>query len=225
MSRARNMRRLAASTRTTGPTLAPRPRRLSERDPARAQGPHASSKSVAPCGSIASPAVGADESFLWIPDYRPRHVGRLADLGDDRDRLRSLVGRTLTGSFAMWETIDDEWFNDGPVILRFDDAIQLEVAGFKFHICLSWDAIDVEQDLDQLPESPFRLVWRADALPALARLRGRPIEELMLVEYRGGFNGLGFRTAVGYAELFNALDELGIADAIGDVPETTRTRA
>jgi len=122
----------------------------------------------------------------------------------------------------MWEIADDYWFTDGPLILQFDD-ISLEVAAFKLHVCVSWNSIDVDREIEWLPGSTFRLAWREGALAALDALRGRPVEDIRLVEHRGGFNGLGFRAGDAYAEVFNAFDELGLQDTIEHDAEVTRT--
>jgi hypothetical protein len=165
--------------------------------------------------------VDESERFLGVAGYRPQHVHTVDELGPHRDRLRSLVGRTLRGSVAMWDAGDDEWFTDGPLILQFDE-VRLEVAAFKLHLCVSWNAIDVERDIEWCPGSTFELEWRRDALAAIEALRGQAVGALSLVEYRGGLNGLGLRAGDGYAEVFNALDELGLRDRVAHDPEVTR---
>jgi hypothetical protein len=120
----------------------------------------------------------------------------------------------------MWETDENAWFRDGPLILEFQDG-RLELAAFKFHICLSWATIDVQDDVIWFEGSSFHLAWRACALDPLNALRD-PIDEVLAVEYRGGLNGLAFRAGDSYAEVFNALDELGLADTAEADPEVSR---
>ncbi len=122
----------------------------------------------------------------------------------------------------MWESVDDDWFVDGPLILEFDE-IRLEVAAFKVHLCISWNSIDVARDIEWVPGSTFQLSWREGALAALEPLRGRPVDELSLLAYRGGLSGLAFRAGDAYAEIFNALDELGLRDTVAEDPEIVRT--
>jgi hypothetical protein len=162
--------------------------------------------------------VTGSERFLGVLGYAPRHVETLEQLGeDDRSRLRGLAGQRLVRHWAMWD--GEAWFPDGPVVLEFE-AARLELAAFKLHVCLSWGSIDVAQDLDWFGTG-LRLEWRAEVLQPLAALRD-PLTDVLAVEYRGGLNGLAFRTADGYAELFNALDELGVATAPGPDPEVRR---
>jgi hypothetical protein len=144
------------------------------------------------------------ERFLGVLGYAPRHVETMEQLDErDRERLRGLVGQRLVRHWAMWE--GDTWFTDGPVILEFEQA-RLELAAFKLHLCLSWDSIDVGQELDWFG-TDLQLEWRADALQPLAALRG-PLQQVLAVRDLGG---LAFQTDDAYAELFNALDELGLA--------------
>ena len=164
------------------------------------------------------------ERFLGVAGYRPDHVHTAAELGPHRDRLRSLVGTTLRGSLAMWDAGDDEWFTDGPLILQFDD-LALEVAAFQVHLCVSWNSIDVDRDIEWVPGSTFELEWRRDALAPIEALRGRAIEALSLVEYLGGLNGFGLRAGEAYVEVFNALDELGLRDRVEHIAEVTRAPA
>lgn len=162
--------------------------------------------------------TGSDR-FLGVLGYAPRHVETLEQLDErDRERLRGLAGQRLVRHWAMWES--DAWFPDGPVVLEFEEA-RLELAAFKLHICLSWDTIDVEQDLDWFG-TDLQLEWRADALEPLAALRD-PLQDALAIEYRGSLNGLAFQTDHAYAELFNALDELGVASAPGPDPEVSRS--
>ena len=168
-----------------------------------------------------------DGRFLGVLGYAPRHVEtREALLAECGDRLRALRGQRLERSFAVWErglrsTLTarlprhrlDAWFTDAPVILDFG-VTRLELAAFKTHLCVSWDLIDVADPIDW---ADFRLEWREDPLRELARLRGHTIDTIRVIEYQGALNGLQFCSGPVCAELFNALDELGISD--GSEPE------
>jgi hypothetical protein len=172
-----------------------------------------------------------DGRFLGVLGYAPRHFdSRAALLAEYGVRLRALRGRRLRRSFAVWERERwsawrarlsrhrlDAWFCDGPVILDFG-VTRLELAGFKFHLCVSWDLIDVAEPI----EWDGRLEWREDALHELAQLRNRTIDTIRVVEYQGLLNGLQFCSGSDCVELFNALDELGITDAPEPDPDTVR---
>jgi hypothetical protein len=165
--------------------------------------------------------VGAGPRFLGVAGYSPAHIETLGDLpDDDRRQLRALRGQRLIRSWAMWDADEDAWFPDGPVILELEDR-RLELAAFKLHICLSWSTIDVQQDVIWCEGSTFQLGWREGALDPLNALRD-PLDDVLAVEYRGALNGFAFRAGGAYAEVFNALDELGVADAPGGDPDVSR---
>jgi hypothetical protein len=150
-----------------------------------------------------------DGRFLGVLGYAPRHYDSAAALMEEHgDRLRALHGKRLDRSFVVWEPdeIEEPWFVDGPLILDFGDT-RLEMAAFKMHLCVGWDLIDVAEPIVW---GDFRLEWREDALPELARLSGRIIDEVRLVEYEGMLNGVQLVAGDARAEVFNALDEWGI---------------
>ncbi len=139
----------------------------------------------------------------------------VGDLGRDRGRLRSVAGSPLVHHYAIWDDDDDSWFTDGPVVLDFGSG-RFELAAFKLHVCVSWDSIDLDDAIEWIPGSTFRLSWRRDPFGAL--LEGA-ISSVVGVEYRGDLNGFGFGSADAYFEFFNALDELGLRRAPDDDPE------
>ncbi len=159
--------------------------------------------------------------FLGVSGYRPAHIETLEDLSAaDWERLRALRGQRLVRSWTMWDAAEDVWFTDGPLVLEFEHH-QLEIAAFKTHICLSWGAIDVREDVVWFEGSMFELGWKEGALGPLNALKD-PVDEVLAVQYRGGMHGVAFRAGDAYAELFNAFDELGLADAREPDPEVTR---
>ena len=160
-------------------------------------------------------AAMSGDVFLGIRGYEPQHVELGADLSaDDRHRLRGLVGRELVASWAVWDVKDDEWFVDAPVVLDFGD--RLEVAAFKTHLCLSWNAIDVSEPLDWYG-TPFDLRWRRDPLPAVSALLDRPVTAVALLQHGNSVHGLALTAGNAYLELYNALDELGASNARGEL--------
>ena len=175
-----------------------------------------------------------DGRFLGLLGYAPRHYESAEALLDENgDRLRALRGQRLRRSFAVWlggvmpalqarlrRQRSYAWFTDAPVILDFGVA-RLELAAFKDHICVSWDLIDVTEPIDWYG-GDLRLDWRENALGELVALRGCTIDAIRIVEYRGMLNGIQFCSGERCAELFNALDELGITDAPESEAENVR---
>jgi hypothetical protein len=156
------------------------------------------------------------EPFLGVPGYEPLHVVQVADVpAADRGRLRSLVGRELTASWAVWDVEDDDWFTDAPMVLDFEQH-RLELAGFKTHLCLAWDTIDVNAPFDWYG-TDFVLEWRRDAIAAVNVLRGRPLTAVALLVARDEVGGLALTAGDAYVELYNALDELGATNTRGEL--------
>jgi hypothetical protein len=148
------------------------------------------------------------EPFLGVPGYAPLHAETVADV--PRERLRALLGVPLSASWAVWDTQDDEWFTDAPLVLEIGS--RLEVAGFKTHLCLAWDTIDVTAPFDWYG-SGFELEWRRDALPAVNALLHIPLTAVALLADGDALGGLAFTAGERYLELYNALDELGASNA------------
>jgi hypothetical protein len=151
-----------------------------------------------------------------IEGYQPEwhHTGR-ALAAAHRGRFRRVIGQPLHDAWLMWDLDAGRWFADGPVILGFTDA-NVEVTHRKFDECaITWDQVDM---LLPLHWSGIRLDWRAGGHPALARVRGRRlrevnvIERLMTAHWRPTVLHAVELIFQGPARLavFNALDENGL---------------
>lgn len=150
-----------------------------------------------------------------IATYAPEWLrGPAAITAGHGERLRALVGRRLTRAWLLWNVPDDTWFADAPVLLDFGGE-QVEIQHQKFDdLSVSWNSL--------APQGPahwpgFDLRWRHDAVPALAALQGRPLQDVELLEWRGddaaqGTVALGFVfRRGGRVNVFNALDENGLS--------------
>lgn len=150
------------------------------------------------------------DSFLGVPGYAPRHLDEgTALFAAERDRLRGLVGQPLRAAWAVWETGDDEWFTDAPMVLDFGVGGCLELAGFQTYLCLSWDSIDLTIPPSWGAESTFTLEWRDGILDEVDRLIGHPITAVRSIEYLGSVRGFAFEAGPRYVEIYNRLDDLG----------------
>jgi len=98
-----------------------------------------------------------------IESYRPRWLtGRNAVMAAEGERLRALIGRTLTRTWLVWDLQDNEWFPDCPVLLDFDGE-QVEINHHKFDdLSITWNTIDPHKPV-LWPD--FDLQWRHDARP------------------------------------------------------------
>ncbi|KOX21307.1 hypothetical protein ADL06_25825 [Streptomyces sp. NRRL F-6491] len=138
--------------------------------------------------------------------------GRAAITAGHGDRLRALVGRTLTRAWLLWDVADDTWFADGPVLLDFGGE-QAEIQHRKFDdLAVSWNSL-APRGSAHWPG--FDLRRRHDAVPAPASLQGRVLRDVELLEWRGddaarGMVAIGFVFPHGRVTVFNALDENGL---------------
>ncbi|MER5258085.1 hypothetical protein [Streptomyces sp. NPDC002855] len=149
-----------------------------------------------------------------IAGYQPQWLSRSDDVvREHADRVRGLVGRTLTRVWAVWDRQDDAWFCDCPVLLDFEGE-QVEINHHKFDdLSLTWNTIDPGVP----PRWPdFDLQWRAEPLPQLHALRGLPLTRVDLLDWGGRgqawVNGdISFVFATGRVTVFNAMDENGLS--------------
>ncbi len=148
-----------------------------------------------------------------IESYRPRWLtGRNAVMAAEGERLRALIGRTLTRTWLVWDLQDNEWFPDCPVLLDFDGE-QDEINHHKFDdLSITWNTIDPHKPV-LWPD--FDLQWRHDARPELHALQSQVLQDVELIEWMESKSAQG---SVDVSFLFpkeqltiaNALDENGL---------------
>ena len=162
-----------------------------------------------------------DRAFVETADELEKRHGTL---------LRSLVGESVEGSWVAWENNDDEWFPDEPVVLRVGGRNVEFVHSKLSSLWIDIDSIDIATEPSWWADWDFDLEWRRDAHPALQVARGRQIEWVEIVEHffttrpagragpeTGGWvlSGVGFGLAGdAYLEVFNALDQNGLGQAL-----------
>jgi hypothetical protein len=145
-----------------------------------------------------------------------------------RDQLRRLRGQRIEATWLVWILDLDEWFADLPVVLRIGEQ-QLEVCARRLdELSITWDTIDV-----QVPPRAWvdwQLRWRRDAHPVLRHAVGQIVREVHLTEHRFTTErvhppdpkwrhtasawlpgGIWLELDSGHLQVFNALDENGLA--------------
>ncbi|MFE4827520.1 hypothetical protein [Streptomyces sp. NPDC056672] len=149
----------------------------------------------------------------YAPEWLRGHAAITASHGD---RLRALVGKTLTHAWLLWDIADDTWFADGPVLLDFGGE-QVEIQHHKFEdISVGWNCLTPHGSV-RWPGLELR--WRHDAAQALASFHGQVLQSIELLEWRGndaaqGMVAIGFVFPHGRVTVFNALDENGLSFAV-----------
>lgn len=159
-----------------------------------------------------------------MPEPRSTFVSSVREA---RDRygptLRALVGESIQDTWVAWDEGENHWFTEEPVILRIGGR-NLEIICSKFdQLSLTCDTVDLDTPPCWRTDwggGGFRLRWRHNALPELARVVGQKVREIRLLEClleMGAYsawvlNGFEFRTDAGCVSIYNALDENGVTD-------------
>lgn len=128
--------------------------------------------------------------------------------------LGRLVGRRMSACWLVWDSSDDSWFADAPVVLDFEGR-HLEICHNKFdELDIAWDRIDLSRPIPWRYEEggPMPLSWRDDRTPDLAQFRGRVLRECTLEEWVGddiarGMVAVGLAFDNGGFLVSNGLDE------------------
>jgi len=156
----------------------------------------------------------------WRPDFRP------ADEQIERNsaRLHSLIGRRIIEAWTVW-IVDEDWFADIPVVIRFDDGTQLEVCWEKFDdLSITWNTIDVESTPRAWVDRA--LEWRRNAHLELSSVVGGTVTDVRATKFLFTTEnvvdptdvgtvwlttGIWLETDRGDLQVFNALDENGLS--------------
>src|SRR5689334_22831579 len=87
--------------------------------------------------------------MLGIKNYNPKFYTKLSQIiYDHKTRLQGLKGKQIKEIWVAWEQNEDEWFNDLPVIIRFEDC-QLELCAYKTdEYAVTFDQIDLSDEID-----------------------------------------------------------------------------
>lgn len=174
---------------------------------------------------------------VGIEGWQPRWHSSPADVVEhEGERLRQLVGQTVTGTWAVWIAEENEWFADLPVLL--------EIGGQRVTVC-----VNLLEDLSVTWNDPidttvgatwwngWTLQWRDDAHPALQEAIGRTVTAVGLTEYDLRLTDLsncqvssawvltGLALALGRTGLwvYNACDENGLQTGLPPEDNEHRT--
>ncbi|MBP7262230.1 MAG: hypothetical protein KBB37_13180 [Bacteroidia bacterium] len=123
--------------------------------------------------------------MLGIPDYEPNFFDRVdIFIKVFSDQLNQTIGLTLEDYWLMWQTQDNEWYNDGPVILKIGNR-QFEFTAYKLdEFSLTFDKIDLNKKLDWYGAgADIPLVWKNKCNTGMNKLIGRKITDISVVAY------------------------------------------
>ncbi len=150
-----------------------------------------------------------------IPDFTPVFFETKEQLLlRHGERLRSLCGQTIRAISVMDSDDDEDWWNEGPLVISLD-GMQMELFAWEVGFSLTFDAID-------LGRSPWRWVddgatfeWRPATQAILVGAIGETIREVhvadSLMDSRWMFGEVDLSLDRDCLCVFNALDEIGVA--------------
>ncbi|BCY08691.1 hypothetical protein [Actinoplanes sp. L3-i22] len=106
-----------------------------------------------------------------ISGWRSDFVAAPEQLHRQRSGLLGLVGRRLREGWVGWDPVRDRWQPVLPVVLVFDNGVQLELAWQGWdELSVTWNTIDLLTPAT-LVDRPHE--WRPSQPPALAAVAGR----------------------------------------------------
>lgn len=151
--------------------------------------------------------------MLGIKNYNPKmYTNPSAIIEDHGTKLEALIGKYIQEIWVVWEQAENEWFNDCPVIIGFEDC-QLELCAYKTdEFAVTFNQILVSENPSWY-ESDLKLQWEKNKLAEWDFIAGKKVMEIEIIERSetndAGFYlaGIGFHLSDGYFAVCNGLDE------------------
>lgn len=145
--------------------------------------------------------------MIGIKNYNPKYYTKpFQIINDHKTRLQGLNGKQIKEIWVAWEQNEDEWFNDLPVIIRFEDC-QLELCANKFdEYAVTFDQIDISEEIDYYG-ADFVIRWEKNKLKELNEYINKQIVKIEIIEWVGLLTGMGFYFEKGYFAVCNGMDE------------------
>lgn len=123
--------------------------------------------------------------MLGIASYQPKfHSTAESFIQAHKNVLLNLFGKKIKRFWMMWETKDDRWIADAPIILNIDndryeftayqlDEFSLTINSFELQEKLDWYGMG-----DEMP-----LEWSENRKPAMIKNLNKPIVDIRLLTF------------------------------------------
>ena len=123
--------------------------------------------------------------MLGISSYKPKFQTTAESfINEHQSELLKLIGKKITRFWIMWETNDDIWMNDAPIILEIEnkryeftayqlDEFSLTINSFELSEKLDWYGMGNEMPLE----------WRENGKQELIRNLNKPILDIRILTY------------------------------------------
>ncbi|MGG0179151.1 hypothetical protein [Gottfriedia acidiceleris] len=145
--------------------------------------------------------------MLGIKNYNPKFYTELTHIIIDyKKKLDKIKGKKIEGIWIAWNQEDDEWFNDLPVVIKFEDC-QLELCANKTdEFAVSFDEINMSDEIEYFG-TDIVLKWENNKLSEFKKCINKRIDSIEIIEWRNCLFGIGLSLEEGYLTVFNGLDE------------------
>lgn len=145
--------------------------------------------------------------MLDIKNYNPKFYTQPTHIiKDHKARLDELKGKKIEGIWIVWNQDDDEWFNNLPVIIKFEDC-QLELCANKTdEFAVTFDEINMSNEIDYFGNGNV-LKWEKNKLNSFSKCINKRIVSIEIIEWLSCLTGIGFNLDDGYLAFVNGLDE------------------
>ncbi|WP_109853445.1 hypothetical protein [Aquimarina sp. AU58] len=123
--------------------------------------------------------------MLGIPKYEPKfHITAESFNNEFNKTLSQLIGKRIERFWIMWNTKENEWLTDGPVVLQIDgkrfeftahqlDEFSLTINSFELTDKLDWYGMGSEMPL----------IWKENGKSELTKNLNKPIIGINILEY------------------------------------------
>ena len=115
--------------------------------------------------------------MLGITTYKPKFHNSAESFKIEFDKILSeLIGKSIDRFWVMWETKENEWQTDGPVILEIDGK-RFEFTAYQLdEFSLTINSFELTDELDWYGMgSEMPLIWKENGKTELTKNLGKPI--------------------------------------------------
>ncbi|MDL4839473.1 hypothetical protein [Aquibacillus rhizosphaerae] len=152
--------------------------------------------------------------MLGIKNFNPKIYTNSSDIIEDhRTKFEYLIGKNVQEIWVAWGHDENTWFNDCPVIIRFEDC-QLELCAYKTdEYAVTFNEILISQELNWYG-TDLKLSWKKNMLEDLHFAIGKRVNRIEIIERYDTkatdycyLVGIGLHLNDGYFSICNGLDE------------------
>ena len=123
--------------------------------------------------------------MLGIPSYKPKFHNSAESFKVEFDKtLSELIGKNIDRFWLMWETKENEWQTDGPLILEIDGK-RFEFTAYQLdEFSLTINSFELTEKLDWYGMgNEMPLIWKENGNTELTKNLGKPIVGINILTY------------------------------------------